>query len=168
MRLSTIFTNKQKNSKPNMEQALRLELRHPKVKHCWDPSLLLWGLSGNGEARSPLLGRVIWGGWPVRVVCLMASMVCALIWPTYRVWYAHSCSRTRCNNKKLSKRVWRRKCSEFLWCGKALDLMPQYDANAGCQRRGGHDRQRWKIICVSGIALPFWFTFSHSLFLMQR
>lgn len=167
MRLSKLFTNKtKKNSKANMERALGPELWHPKVKHCWDPSLLLWGLSGNGEARSPQRGRVIWGGWPVRVVCLVASMVCALTRPTYRLWYAHSCSCTGCNNKKLSKRVWRRKCSEFLRCGRALDLMPRRDANAGCQRRGVHDRQRWEIIRVSGIAPPFWFTFSRSL--MQR
>lgn len=68
------------------------------------------------------------------------SMVCALIWSTYRLWNVHSCGNTRCINQ-----IFQRKCgrentlnvSGSLRYRKAFDLTSQYDANASEEETTG-------------------------------
>lgn len=137
----SIFTNNKQKLRLNREQTPRL--RHPcqKVWRCYiqKPNIVgtprcCCGVAGETvKPHSQRLRRVSRATGPIWVVCLTASVVCALIWPTYRLWYVDSCGNARCINQTSSKEVWRKKYPEC--CGEALDLMSQCDANARCQWR---------------------------------
>lgn len=102
-----LFARKQR-SRLNIKQTHRL--RHP-CQRVWSFDILKPNIAGPsycccGVAKETAkLTRVSQAAWPNQAVCPVASVVCTLIWPTYRPRYVHSCGNRRCTGE-----VFQRKC----------------------------------------------------------
>lgn len=94
--LPTNTTEERKKIKTKHE--LRHSRQHPKVKHCCRC------LSGNGGGPLPPAALEGHLGWLTHLRCLVASPVCALIWPAYHRRYVHSSGSGRMQQQQWKKK----------------------------------------------------------------